>query len=81
MSKCSCGVPRQPATDSYVGAFRYPSTYGSLFNCKGCGSTYLVVQWEEADDDIASDADVSGLLDDDEPVMSGFRDNRKTEAA
>lgn len=76
---CSCGATHNPSIDTYVGAFRYPETYGSVFTCRACESSYLLVQWEEFDEselELPSDVDVSGLLSDDEPHTSGLRDTR-----
>lgn len=77
MTFCNCcGLLRLPGADQHVGAFRYPETYGQLFNCRNCSSTYLLVQWEAPDDELPSDVDVSGLLDDTERHLSGLRDVR-----
>ena len=68
-----CHAENRPGPDPYVGSMVYPYTYGPIFNCRNCGSSYLLVCWELSDEQL--------LIDDELVATSSERDSRVTEAA
>jgi hypothetical protein len=63
-----CHAEHQPSADRYVGSMVYPYTYGPIFNCRQCDSSYLLVCWEIPDEML--------LVDDQLAATSSERDTR-----